>query len=191
VAAQLVALVAQLQAKNPCGEKIYVGGFSNGTSIIGIALELGMKVDGVAFLGAAMHQNEDLTAEMKGTPRLTNFNSPSDDVANFANGMGRHGMNETGTNLNNSLPGVKDETAFGMVHLNSQGQIGGDVHRKAKIGNELIPWTSYFSGYALLGQLFESGKGTCLSKGTTLNEPGGGKITTKIGYQVFKTGVKK
>jgi len=89
VAKALVAYIEQLKAQNTTGEPIYVVGMSNGTIITDLALEYGMKVDGVVFMGPALGGYYDLTKALENTPWIKSYHSHHDE-ATKSNGGGAY-----------------------------------------------------------------------------------------------------
>ena len=192
VATKLKALLDSIQAANSCGEPVYLVGFSNGTDIARLSLELGGKVNGLVFFGSAVDRDTDLQKMMGGAGWFHNFLSNDDYVAGtFADGMGSRPMREKGKIKNKSLPNVTNEEVYGFVHTESGGDKSGDGVFTTKEKKTQVPWTSYFAGFSLLGKLLKTNGNSCVTDGANLLAPNGTKITIKPGYQTVPSGVKR
>jgi RHS repeat-associated protein len=183
-AAELATKVASYQQSNKCKEPIVIIAYSNGTTITTLALEMGMKVDQVIFLGSALEESADLSKVYKASPALEiyNFFSSTDTVNSVFGNAGNSGFSQP----NN--PNVHNVVVVGAGHTPPNDKLFGLVTDDYTNGQNVmktgladeVPWVSYSMGLNISGYIMKN-TGGCLShdksekivagqfKGTSIN----------------------
>jgi len=136
----LMAYVATLK-KKCSSEPVYVIGMSNGTNIVTYALEQGMKVDGVIFLGAALDKKHDLTKALTNTPWIASFWSENDTVAKSVSGAGSYGFDTKPKTLGEKK--VNDMHHGSGIGAKADKDVAAEKPEKGKT----LPFVSYYMGY--------------------------------------------
>jgi hypothetical protein len=75
-------------------EPIFVLAYSNGAIVTTFALQYGMTVDGVVFIGAALENDYDLSDLDRRTPFIRNVWSTSDGTTAWCDGAGYQGFSD-------------------------------------------------------------------------------------------------
>jgi len=159
-------------------EPIYIYAYSNGSIVIKLALEMGMKVDGVVFSGAAVDSDTDLTKAKAGTPWIYNFHSDEDGTNVMVDGAGRNGFTTPPAGVVNiPVPKVDHYIDDGLNTASDAGRVNG-----------FTEWDSRYMGNTH-GPLLNPNGNNSLSTGMQYTYPDG-TVRPAMGYNPWESGVK-